>query len=313
MSISTVFSKVKRGSVAVAMCGLLSCAYNSSSATNFSQAIHWDNPCFPEYSHNKMIAIPNGSVLNYASNGIAGYGIRAASKLNSVPNPLGISHSGVAFHVIPKNLMNDIISLMHVKGTHLFENPGIGNEMIKKVVEQYPDAKVANSFVNKKSAYMMQVFCAEAGGTAGELLHGMYPHIYVVPLEYDAMNYSGNIYVRPLSVLVDQEESYEVVKKYLGTPYEGGTSFLEMVKAVRNLNIKDNTSKLFCSEFAALYYRDLGLINKQTIVSNVIPEELSSGAAEYDILKSVAVEDVAIREESKFIDFDCDSCCCGFF
>ena len=273
--------------------------------------LRWENPCYPKYSHYRSVNIPNCSVLNYACDGIIGFGIRTMSDLNDVPNPLGLTHTGVAIHAIPKILVEDIIKLSETKGSNLYENDKVTKEMINNIRKYYPDAGGTTQLSDSDSNFM-QVFCAEENGSAGEVLKGIYPHLYVVPLEHDAINYTGDIYFRPLKIEVPYERSYEILKKYLGTPYESPFTLLEMVNAIGDKNVKDETQRLFCSEFVALFYKKLEVIPENVIVSNVIPEKLSSGAGENDILKDVADQDIPIRHENRFFECDCVGCC-GFF
>jgi hypothetical protein len=152
-------------------------------------------------------------------------------------------------------------------------------------------------------------FCLEANGTAGQVLTGIRPHVQIRALHPVVDGYDGNVYVRKLFAGLELEKTREFMMAHLGRPYEGFRTFLDLARAPISANLVEDTSRLFCSEMAALLYRTYCGIDIPN-VSNVIPESLGSGAGRYDLLQLIADVEIPLKLQYVFPSTDPDCCCC---
>ena len=256
-------------------------------------AVAFINPCYMEQSQVKSIDIPNGSMLNFSSKGVIGATIRTASDLNDIPNLLGVTHSGVVINEDPKILFENILAITEsheTKGKKCLLSEKESKAMIDEIKEIY------GSIIN--ATYYVQTFypfSLESDGSAGEVLRGIPPHVHFHDLGKRLLDYDGSVHVRPLIKGVDLRKTRAFYNANLGRDYESVFALGELLKSPMGLNRVENTKRVFCSELAALFYRDCGLIPADVNVSNVIPEQLSSYALMGDLLHGVANIDIALK------------------
>lgn len=258
------------------------------------------NPAYPIYSNIDEIYIPNASVANFSSDGIIGATIRCAQSKNDIPNPNKYTHSAFLFHANPMILTQKISDLMHREGTELFKNPRYGAEMIRNIEKYYPETAGRDSSLPGNC-----VFCAESDGSVQEVLNGIYPHVHIHPFKQTIETYGGEVSFRPCMADVSPARSLDVVLKYVGTPYESPATLDRMVKAINGKNKVSDSTRLFCSEFVALSYKDLGLLPAGLIPDNVIPEQLSAGAEEHDLLKEFCGQDTKLKNRHRKLFCGC--------
>ncbi len=267
---------------------------DSSTLRYTDYVVKWQNIVYPIHSDYDEIDIPNGSALNFASDGVIGATIRAAQKLNNIPNPNGITHSGFVIYDVPTTLFNDILKLQNTPGTDLYEHQKAATQMLEGIAQHYPEVTGAGG----KIIADLKLFCVEAVGTVGEVLDGIYPHVHIQPLETVIEDYDGAVFLRPLTIApLPIDYCKDVVTKYLGRKYESPFTISEMVSAIRGGNKTKQTDRLFCSELTALFYQDLKLIDASVNVSNVVPEQLCSKAGKYDLLARFAGPDIKIKKK----------------
>ncbi|MDR1234217.1 MAG: hypothetical protein LBJ92_03685 [Holosporales bacterium] len=243
------------------------------------------------------VRLHDGDMLNFAAAGIQGNVIRFASELNDIPNPLGLAHSGLVVVATPREISGVIDYLSNPANYDLDYRP-------------QPEAlMLMRESLRGYHSNTLIPFCLEASGTAGQVLQGINPHVQITPLEQVIRDYDGNVYVRQLRVQVPHCKMIDFIKCNLVRPYEGLNSFTELAKSTLKLNQTEDTRKVFCSELAALFYRQaIGLNIK--CVSDVIPEEFGSGAGIHDILRGKAGAEIALKQKFVYHDEDPDQNCC---
>ncbi|MDR3224438.1 MAG: hypothetical protein LBT03_02580 [Holosporales bacterium] len=246
-------------------------------------------PDIPEY-----VEITNGSMVNFAASGVVGSAIRTASRLNHVPNPLGLSHSGVCFVENPKYLWLTVREL----APRRLANPRLecylsveeGEIIMKRLMERY--SEIIDAMVDIPC---WKLFIMEATGDMTEIFDGVYPHVTISPLEDVVKKFNGNIYARPLIRGVPLDISRGFIRDYLGRSYETLSTGIELLRAIRGGNTREEDDRLFCSELAAALYHRAGIISRRILANNTIPEQYSSYAGAGDLLAGYAVEDIPLK------------------
>jgi hypothetical protein len=263
------------------------------------------NPCYQEGSDvEEIIAISNGDMVNFADSGVVGKVIRAASRLNVVDNPLGLSHSGMAFLQNPRQVFDIILEL-----TPNFENQGVGCQIREKAGNAMMDEILA--FYHSELALVdydgVTPFLFESNGDAGAVLKGIAPHVQIHPFLNSLESYSGNVYLRPINADIPVEYSTEFIRKYIGRSYETFSTVSELARATIGANKKEKTDKVFCSELAGIFYRDVietfywrsdPIVERLRLyenVSNIIPEQFGSGAGDRDLLQCIAGPELTLK------------------
>lgn len=269
--------------------------------------VAFNNPCYPKYSPHKSVIIPNGSMLNFASSGGVGKTIRAASAMNEVPNPLGLTHSGVTVNEDPA-VVHRIVLNLTPRSDNVIESEVSyeeGKAMLDELEEVHHDLIAATH-----APEILAPFSVESDGSAGEVLSGVKPHVHLHDLGLRVQQYEGNVYLRPLSVMLTADYTQKFLVDYLGKPYESVTALGELINSVNDGNTTEGKDKLFCSELAGYFYKGCGLISEDSLASNMIPEEFSSHAGEHDLLAGHAGEDIPLKEAYKFGNSDLDGSSC---
>ena len=271
------------------------------------RTVLFQNPCYPHYSPLRELGIPNGSMLNFASAGLVGKTIRAASAMNAVPNPLGLTHSGIVFNESPQELYNLVLSLTpssdHKVASMLsFEE---GSAILSELNDTYHEDITATYSVTK----LFASFSLESDGSASEVLKGIMPHVHIHDLGNGLREYDGNVYIRPINIEITANYTKTFLASHLGRPYESVTKLTELINSVRGGNTKEGQDKVFCSELAGYFYKGVGAI-PQINASNIIPELFSSSAGEYDLLRGNAEDDVLLKRMYDFSESDLDGTSC---
>jgi hypothetical protein len=247
-------------------------------------------------------SIPNCSVVIFSADDVIGDVIRLVQKGNNIQNPYGITHAGIVIYAQPGNLYSLIQGKMQTPGTQLNGNLHAGECMLDGIAKVYPHVRGVSTYDPDEPP---QLFIAESVGTVARVLDGIGPCVFISPLETVVKGYNGSVHIRPLLPSVEEEPVLEIILSHLGRRYENLAGILEMFRAVDAHNQTQDTERVYCSEFVALVLQTLSLISPEINVSNVIPEELSSGAGEGgDVLRGVAGEDVLIKEDND------NHCCC---
>ncbi|MDR1333775.1 MAG: hypothetical protein LBJ71_01000 [Holosporaceae bacterium] len=280
------------------------------------------NPCYPDFSYNESFPISNGSIVSFASAEATGDIIRAMSALNKIKNPLGLTHSGIAFFENPHTVWDIIYS--HTR----WEKNGESDWSIEKKAGQAMLDEMQAYFKNEWKVYddssKKHLFLLEANGTVEQAKNLIYPHVQIHPFFNSLKNYDGNVYVRPFLMPIPLNFTKVFVEEYVGRSYEALETFSELVKAVNNRNKKENTEKVFCSELAALFYRSTiqafplsPLLSKEKVlekfsnVSNIIPEQFCFSIGKDDVLQGIAGRDISLKYVHDFKEITCS--CLPFF
>lgn len=295
-------------------------------------SVYFSNPCygnFPEIETEtelmavENIYITNGSMLNFSSKGIIGKTIRTASAFNDIPNPLGLTHSGIVVNENPKRVFETVLNLM--PGGALYESSvsplseKAGKAIIRELLECHREVISAVSYPEVKASFSL-----ESDGSAGEVLKGISPHVHIHDLGARIKDYEGNIFIRPLNERIESSRTIGFLNEYIGRPYESVSNLKELLGSVKNLNTKERVENIFCSELAAIFYKKMDILKDDIISNNVIPESFGSGAGSYDLLAGFAGDDVPLKVAFEMNDSEnttktcCGGClkgifsCCGF-
>ncbi|MDR2666862.1 MAG: hypothetical protein LBB34_01945, partial [Holosporales bacterium] len=260
--------------------------------------VHYVNPCYRlhvdvENAINHLtvsdIDITNGSVVNFADGGPIGSLIRYASQHNAIPNPLGLTHSGLIINDSPRVIYNTVRQLMpdnpmhNEYGGHLSQAEG--EIILRNLMDNHKEKISAVQYKAKPEPFVM-----EAVGTAEEVLRMIPPFVRISDFTSVLETYCGNVFVRTLNNGANHTQTTTFSQKYLGRQYEGLMTFIELIRAIKGENITESNDRLFCSEVVARFYIENGyavqmLMGKQLLASNVIPEMFGSGAgSRYDPL-----------------------------
>lgn len=264
----------------------------------------------------KKVSIPNGSMLNFAAAGVIGRTIRGASAFNDIPNPLGLTHSGIVINENPRVIQSIVLSLMagganYGKYSEALSNSA-GRAMLRELMTYHRDVLAA-----VEDPKIIRGFSIESNGSVSEILSGILPATHIYSLQERIEGYDGNVYVRPLSINVPLESTRDFITRYVGRPYESLSTLKEIAGSVKEENKAERTENVFCSELAALFYREVCHINIPN-VSNIIPERFGSAAGEYDLLSGIACPEGVLKYYYNFTEDDIEGrglcgCCLGAF
>lgn len=244
--------------------------------------LFFENPAYVEGVTVKYAQIPNGSVINFASDGLIGATIRAASAMNGVGNPQGLTHTGLAVNENPINVLEIVERNLA---------PEKINPIFEELNEYFPGVFQSSS----SNRNFMAPFCLESDGSVGEVLRGILPHAHIHPLIETVSKYSGNVYVRQLDHYISYDVTRAFMGRYLGRDYEPLWKLQELTCSVNGLNEDERTENVFCSELVALFYKEAGIIDSHVNASNVIPEYFSEHAGEYDLLSEYAEPSIQLK------------------
>jgi len=250
----------------------------------------------PESSGADGFSVRNGDALGFSCQDIFADTIRFVSGFNAIPNPLGLSHSGVVILDDPKNVFDLIYRLTpnatnRGYGCTISENAG--RYMLEELQEYYA------SELSLVQGEVLHPFVVEASGTAATVLRGIYPHVQLHPFEKTVKEYDGNIYLRSTKMNIPLDFTRNFTQEYIGRSYETLFTLPELVRAATERNTTESTQYVFCSELLGLFYRDAinqfhhgkdknSLLKLYKNVSNIIPEQFGSGAGNRDLLRGIA-------------------------
>ena len=264
---------------------LLGICYSMASyGLNSNPVSVFENPCYEEFSGVKMVEIPNGSVINFAAEGMIGDTIRTVSSKNDIENTDGLSHTGLVFNDNPDYVLKQIKVL---KKTGLVDRKEA--KLFKKSI-----TKVYQEMLDDEDFETLVPFSIEANGAASQVLAGILPHVQICPLTTTVKDYGGNVAVRFLKDNVPMEFTRQFLDENLGRSYEFNLG--ELIKSAYGKNTADATDQVFCSEIAAIFYKNYGLIDNKVITCNVTPEQFSPAAGKYDLLKDVAYDNIWLKK-----------------
>jgi hypothetical protein len=272
-----------------------------------SSSVHFVNPCYRQDAENeqnaailpvKELDIPNGSALNFAAHGIIGSLIRGFSKFNKVPNPLGLSHSGIIINDDPRHVFAMVKQIATEKAQDTYLSIKEAEEIIHDLVANHSDILTLVYPLDPINV----PFAVESDGSVQEIFRKrILPYVHLRSLcgrlnGYEGVaGYDGNVYVRQLSPVIKISSTRDFMKKYIGRSYEGLSTCGELINSLIDANVAPMESRVFCSELAALFYQKMDLISCDIMPNNIIPEELGSGAGVADILRDVAGQDIPLK------------------
>ncbi|MDR1476465.1 MAG: hypothetical protein LBI20_04105 [Holosporales bacterium] len=261
------------------------------------------------YTDSRVVMIPNGSVLNFAASGVCGTGIRIASTMNRVPNPLFLSHSGLVINDNPAAIYGILCGLRDESESTISRDyqpqRAALDLMISNLTSEFNHVL---GFADGGSDYVAS-FCLEANGSVAQVCRGILPHVQIRSLPTVVHEYRGNVFVRPLFISATTTSTQDFLRENIGRPYEGVGTIKEMVLASSGANSQEETRRVFCSELVSLFHRNCGNLRIDN-VSNVIPERLGFGAEEYDLLRSIAREEIPLKLLYNFGSIE-EVCCCS--
>ncbi|MDR1034535.1 MAG: hypothetical protein LBL32_01190 [Holosporales bacterium] len=262
------------------------------------------------YTDGRTLRIPNGSAINFAARDAVGRIIRIASSVNTIPNPLYLTHSGLVINDDPRiiyGILEELIEESTLNGCQ----PRIAalRLMMLNLSSAYDHILGFQEEVGSDNLYVVP-FCLEASGTASQVMGGIMPHVQIRAMHQVVNGYNGNVFVRPLLEGIPAVSTRKFLKEYLGRSYEGIWTILELLRAPIAHNKREETDRVFCSEMVALFYKTYSELSIDN-VSNVIPEILGAGAEEHDLLKDIASTDIPLKMLYDFSEED-NCCCCTF-
>jgi hypothetical protein len=148
-------------------------------------------------------------------------------------------------------------------------------------------------------------FLLESNGTVGQVLRGIFPHVQISPL-LDALDYDGNVYIRPFLMPVPSDFILNFAKEHVGRPYEKNVR--ELLNSVNALNTEEGEKSVFCSELVGMFYRDViksfplspilsreNMLENFSNVSNLTPEQFCFSLGEDDLLHGIADREIPIK------------------
>lgn len=241
------------------------------------------NPCYDKGYTAQNVDISNGAVLNFASKGAIGNTIRSATSVNQTPNDLGLTHTGIA-------IVDEVMYVYDLANNVL----RTGDESVEKYAK-YAIDKIDDEFskiIDNEDTTFVSAFALESNGSASQVLQGIFPHVQISPLKSVVKEYNGNVYFRNLHTPLSASFTRGFLGENIFRPYE--IYPMELLKATKGLNSEEKTEHVFCSEFAALVYKQAEVI-EPTNVSNVLPEHFSHLAMRDDILGGFAYNDVPLK------------------
>lgn len=292
---------------------MFSCVLGFSSCQALDRVVPLvDNPRYLEFLEHESFGVTNGSMVNFAARGFVGKSIRAASALNDVPNPLGLTHSGIVFLESPRTVW-DIIYSLTPNG-----EDGKNDGLVSRKEGRAMLEKLQSYFGPELESDEKHPFLLESNGTAGQVIGGIYPHVQISPFLDALKNYGGNVYIRPFLIPVPSDFIVNFVKEHMGRSYEKNP--MDLIRSVNGFNRVERTGAVFCSEFVGMFYKSVievfplsPLLSKENIlekfsnVSNLIPEYFCS-SIEKDVLQGIAGEDILLKHVEIFKDEE-GGCC----
>jgi hypothetical protein len=254
------------------------------------------NPCFPRYSDKEFIPTHNGDLLGCSANGVIGKFIEYMSRKNDVQNPNHLTHVVLCVHQNPLRLFQQILRLTPSEennGPHCRISPRAGREMQSNLCSYHGDTL---ALVEGNTDEMIFPFALESNGTAGQVIRGIFPCVQISPLALLLTEYDGRVYQRPITVDIPMESTTNFLEEHLGRPYEGSSTFHQLFRAVNGENEEEDIRRLYCSETAALYYRErISVVGwRAPNVSNILPEHFNFGIPQ-DVLGNVAGQEIALK------------------
>jgi hypothetical protein len=243
----------------------------------------------PDYSGSSRFWGSNGDSIIFAAYGLTGSIIRLAT--SHLPNPLGISHVGMIVTESPRWVF-DLIDELTASG-QLARNAAYVTRT--RIASEYGDdlRRVGGGDLP------LRPFILEATGNAGDVLRGAFPCVQVSPLAPVVANYQGSVHARHLHSPVSLDYTRGFLTQYLGIPYEGLGTVLELWRATKGQNTTEETRRLFCSEAATIFYRGAFLRPATGIfgnASNALPANFSSLAGPHrDVLAGFAGQEILVK------------------
>lgn len=229
-------------------------------ATNDPNCLVFSNPAYIEGSAVAELNIPNGSLLLTGSNGFFGKTLRAAFSVNNIDNPLGVNHAGLIFNENPSRVFNMVLSKTYNKRGNFSEQNSISEKSAKNILAMLK--RNYNSLISTTTdPGELRTMTFEANNT-----------VEINDFNERIKKYDGNIFVRPLSTSIPRDITFPFIEKYIDRDYESIETFGEILNSFKSENKIEADNKVFCSELATLFYQKAGVLKKDILPNNVLPE-----------------------------------------
>jgi hypothetical protein len=242
--------------------------------------------------------INTGSLLGFRDPSGIGDFIRSRSD----DGRRGFSHVGMAIVAYPSEMIR-IINESAVHGGLFTRDFDYTRAQRSAITDAYPYLATLQDieFGAGDTGELLDVFCLESTGAAGQVFKGLLPRVQITPLKQVLEDYVGDVCVRTLRVPLTLSSLEHLIIDQLGVSYEKNP--FQLLKSTRDGNKEDDISSWFCSELVAYIYRDRGIIPQGVKANNVIPKEFSV-RSEIDYLHEYAGREQWLKLYVK------SSCCC---
>ncbi len=259
------------------------------------RSITVQNPCYIENKTPREFQVFNGDTLLFSDTGVIGNVIRGAQAINEVYNPNGITHSEIVVLEYANTMLEAVKS---VDFSVTDEGILLVSQKAQQQAIEHIETHCADILAMPRDLFLTP-FCFGATGTASEVLKGIWPHVHITCLDVQLKEYGGNVYIRNLleKHYIPQDITRGYISNNLFRTYETISTFDSLLKATKDGNEEsgNDSDRLFCSELVSDFYKYAGLLPKSVASCNTVPEDLSSGAREYDLLSCIAYDDLMLK------------------
>lgn len=245
--------------------------------------IEWINTHSNASIAEEKVVITTGSLLSFGGSGMISNTIRKFSK---DPNPLGLSHVGLALVASANEIIALIERSAYNGGLHFLAEKGkhLKVSMIETIQEEC-----------RHRMDEADVFCLHSTGEEG---------VHIEPLSTLVSNYEGNIFVRSLKTPLALADLLEIIIRDVGKEYN--FDIKQFAKSINNKNKKEQNNKRFCSQLVADIYKEFDIIDSTLMGNNVVPAEFCSHSTS-DLLKDYAEAEKVLKI---YINYQGGCSCC---
>ena len=253
------------------------------------------NPCYIEKKTPREFQVFNGDTLLFSDTGVIGEAIRGAQSINKTYNPNGITHSEIVVLDYANKMLEYVKS---VNFNTKDEEVRLVNQKAQQQAIEHIESNCYDILAMPRDS-ILTPFCFGATGTASEVLKGIWPHVHITCLDVQLKEYGGNVYIRNLleKHYIPQDITRDYISNNLFRTYETISTFDSLLKATKDGNegAVNDSDRLFCSELVSDFYKYAGILPESVVSCNVVPEDLSVGARECDLLSDIANEDLMLK------------------
>ncbi len=259
------------------------------------KSITVQNPCYLEKKTPREFQVFNGDTLLFSDTGVIGEAIRGAQSINATYNPNGITHSEIVVLDYANTMLEYVKSInFNTKDEEIL----LVNQKAQQQAIEHIESNCYDILAMPRDS-VLTPFCFGATGTASEVLKGIWPHVHITCLDAQLKEYGGNVYIRNLleKYYIPQDITRNYISNNLFRTYETISTLDSLLKATKDGNEEaaSDSDRLFCSELVADFYKYACILPSSVVSCNVVPEDLSSGAREYDLLSCIAYDDLMLK------------------